>query len=251
MSHNISYYIKERAVLTLIAVNVVMFVVSGLVRAVGDSDVMSVNFGLAGRVEVLWRHPWTLLTYMFTQWNVLHLVFNMLWLWMFGRIGRLAVGHQPSRHIYAAYLYGGLMAAVVFEVVSLVFPRYGAPLLVGSSGAVVSVMIYIAMQSPRAEVNLMLFGPARLMAVALVSVGICLMSDFSTNVATGIAHLGGMLGGVLYALWTKRRAHRKPRTRFTSDTQELDHILDKVKRTGYTGLNAHERRRLFDLSKRL
>ena len=38
----------------------------------------------AGRSEYLLSRPWTIFTYMFTQFDFLHLLFNMLWLYWFG-----------------------------------------------------------------------------------------------------------------------------------------------------------------------
>ena len=40
--------------------------------------------GVPADLEYLVYRPWTLITYMFTQFEFLHLLFNMLWLYWFG-----------------------------------------------------------------------------------------------------------------------------------------------------------------------
>ncbi len=50
-----------------------------------------------------WR-PWTLLSYMVTQFSLLHLLFNMLWLFWFGR---LSLTLSDSRGLAGGYIGGG------------------------------------------------------------------------------------------------------------------------------------------------
>ena len=81
---------------------------------------------------------------------------------------------------------------------------------------------------------------------------------------TCAAHMGGALGGGIYAFAEKRiRQYRARRrmlrtanaTRHTTSPEEmhaeLDKILAKVGRSGYASLNEDERHRLFEISQRL
>ncbi len=49
--------------------------------------------------------PWTIITYMFAQYDLLHILFNMLWLYWFGTIFLLT---DTSKRMLALYIYGGI-----------------------------------------------------------------------------------------------------------------------------------------------
>ena len=71
-----------------------------------------------------------------------------------------------------------------------------------------------------------------------------------------LAHLGGVAAGAVCGLWYARsdaRPRRQPRGIGNSgdDRADLDAILAKVSRSGYGSLSATERKRLFEISKRL
>ena len=54
--------------------------------------------------------PWTLLTYMFMHAGILHILFNMLWLYWFGR---LFLGFFSARHLRGLYVLGGIAGAAL------------------------------------------------------------------------------------------------------------------------------------------
>jgi membrane associated rhomboid family serine protease len=54
--------------------------------------------------------PWTIITYMFTHKDVWHILFNMLWLYWFGKI---FLEYLDQRKLVAVYLLGGITGAVV------------------------------------------------------------------------------------------------------------------------------------------
>lgn len=267
---SVKRWIRKNIVLTLILVNVVMFIVVNVMSVVGDPMNVINSVALSGNVLNVASRPWTVVTYMFTQWNFIHLLVNMLWLWMFGRLWHDLDGLRYMRFLMA-YIVSGITAAIVFEVINVLMPSYGAGILVGSSGAVVGVIAYVTLKYPGYPVRLMFLGNMKLWVVALISVGLCLLSDISGNLAGGVAHLGGAIGGGTFGLIHKyndrrREGRRKfyfgvrqecsrmslhTRDRVLTPEQELDKILDKVKRTGYGGLTAHEQQRLYELSRNL
>ena len=78
-------------VLRLVYVNVAVFLAVTLVQIfltlfnVSASPWMN-YLELPAWTEVFIRRPWTLITYMFMHAGVLHILFNMLWLFWFGRL---------------------------------------------------------------------------------------------------------------------------------------------------------------------
>lgn len=241
-------------------------------------------------VYTLMKQPWSFLTYMFMHSGVLHLLFNMLWLYCFGRI---FLYEYSSRHFRGLYLLGGMAGALLYILAFNIFPYFtpfvGSAVLVGASASVLAVVMATAVSMPEQQLNFMLLGPVRLKYVALVMVVTDLLFITSENGGGHIAHLGGALAGWLFAIgirngrydatsWINRvcdwvvrifnsssRPAKAPKMKVTygerekdyryneakkKRSDEIDRILDKVKRSGYDGLTAEEKKTLFDASQK-
>jgi membrane associated rhomboid family serine protease len=75
----------------LIYINIAIWVVVRLVFVgykFSDSDGSQFLgwFQLPASFELFVSRPWTILTYMFLHFDLLHIMFNMLWLFWFGKI---------------------------------------------------------------------------------------------------------------------------------------------------------------------
>ncbi|WP_303044500.1 rhomboid family intramembrane serine protease, partial [Paramuribaculum intestinale] len=66
------------------------------------------RLALSSDAAALMSRPWTPFTYMFTHYEVMHLIFNMLWLYWFGTL--LLTVFSGTR-LMAVYLTGGLAGA--------------------------------------------------------------------------------------------------------------------------------------------
>lgn len=259
-----------------IAVNAVVFlvlrlaVIAGLLAGVRDilPSVLSM-VELPGSPVALARAPWTVVTYMFAQYDILHLFFNMVWLWWFGSIFMFRCS---GSQLFVLYLYGGLAGALLFIGACVCFPfiGMGAGRLIGSSAAVMAIVTATAVLMPDFGMRLFLFGEVRLKWIALVSILLVLVGVTGDNAGGEMAHVGGILVGLLFGLQMRRgrditapvrhlfarpaRRSAPPRSNPSSarsPQRELDEILDKIRRSGYASLTADERRRLFDVSKKL
>lgn len=240
-------------------------------------------------LPALARRPWTVLTYMFTQYDVLHILFNMLWLYWFGVIFMtVANGHR----LLSLYFLGGLTGAALYVAAYNVLPVFSGVhgMLIGASGAVIAIVAATAVMLPDFKMHLLFLGAVSLKWVALVTIGLDLIGVTGANAGGHIAHLGGALTGVVYALMLRRgrditapinnlfravsnlisRLRYPSKPRFTAfrrsrgdapsskkascsdaDRATLDAILDKIKKSGYTSLTSEERKRLFDVSSRI
>jgi len=189
--------------------------------------------------------PYQLVTHMFMHGGLMHLVFNMFALWMFGRVLENVWG--PKR-FFIYYFATGLGAAVFYSFVNFVEFQYiasrmapenvqmvmanGAELLnngqnytelagklnlllnvptVGASGAVFGILLGFGMLFPNTELML-LFPPIPIKAKYFV-LGYGAIELFSGIANTGdnvahFAHLGGMIFGfILIKYWNKTTTH--------------------------------------------
>lgn len=276
-----------------IYVNGAVFVVTALVAIVG----MLFNVGKYSWMEWLelpaWlpqlvKQPWSIITYMFLHVGILHLLFNMLWLYSFGQ---LFLMFFSARHFRGLYFLGGLCGGLFYILAYNVFPYfqpylYGSYLL-GASASVLAIVIATAVREPEYRVNLMFFGQVRLKYLALIMILTDLLFITSNNAGGHIAHLGGALAGWWFAAglrkgtdvtrwinqiidwltggWKVKRTPKKPKmkvhyggrasdyeynARKKAQDEEVDRILDKLKKSGYQSLTTEEKKRLFDASKR-
>jgi membrane associated rhomboid family serine protease len=181
------------AVKWIIIANVVIFIVTNFTPwAFGV-------FGLipARVIESGWI--WQLLSYMFLHAGALHILFNMLGIWMFGVDLERRWGTKFFLQYYAVTGIGG---GLTFLLISLLpfaatAPTYVTP-AVGASGALFGLLLAYAMYWPERPILLLLvFVPARVFV--MIYGGLALLNTFQP--ARGVAdaaHLGGMIFGYLY-----------------------------------------------------
>lgn len=139
---------------------------------------------------------WKPFTYQFIHQSlVLHLFFNMLWLFLFGPDVERALG---TRQFYRFYI--GCGAAAVLATLAP-FYAYGIDVsVVGASGATMAVMVAFAVLNP--DRQLFLFPlPLPISARGLVILLLVLNLFYAFNGQTGMSvatHLGGMAAGYSY-----------------------------------------------------
>lgn len=274
----------------LIYINVGVFLLVHLVGVLltlfnaGDMPFM-LYLELPSSPATLLTRPWTLVTYMFTHYDFLHILFNMLWLYWFGG---LFLNFFSERQLGGLYLLGGLAGAALFVLVYNIFPYFrevaAFSYLMGASASVMAIVFAISFYRKELEVNLFLLGRIRLIYLALVVLAIDLLAMTSDNAGGHIAHIGGALLGIWFASKMregkdltapvnrlidrlvnlgKRRARPKMRVTYKRpesdydynarkhrEEADIDAILDKLRKSGYESLSADEKRRLFDASKR-
>jgi membrane associated rhomboid family serine protease len=157
--------------------------------------------------------PWieTAFTSMFMHGGILHIAFNMLFLWVFGN----NIEDMMGRLKYLAfYLVGGLVA---LYAQALVDPGSTVP-TIGASGAIAAVLGAYALLHPRAKVLTLIFIIFFVTLVeipAMVLLGIWFVLQFipaigqaAAPVAGGgvayFAHVGGFIFGILVMLVARR-----------------------------------------------
>lgn len=278
--------------LQYIYINIGIFVFTSLIGVLWllfnhDGTLWLQWFELPAWIPQFIRQPWSLLTYMFLHAHVLHLLFNMLWLYWFGQ---LFLNFFSARHFRGLYLLGGICGGLFYLLAYNVFPYFNSFLygsyLLGASASVLAIVVAVAVRQPDYSVNFMFIGSVRLKYVALFMVVTDLLFVTSGNGGGHIAHLGGALAGWWFTsslmkgrdvtkwinqVWDflsgglKRKSAQKPKmkahrggrmqdydynARKKAQSEEIDRILDKLKKSGYGSLTAEEKKRLFDASKK-
>lgn len=150
--------------------------------------------------------PWQLLTYGFLHdtRSLMHILFNMLMLWMFGRDLERLMGTRRFLTYYLTCVVGAGLVQLMVGVLQ----GWGVP-TVGASGGVFGLLLAYGMAFPERRIML-LFPPIPMKAkYFVILLGLFELSIGLSGVNNGIAnfaHLGGMVFG--YALirhWARRR----------------------------------------------
>lgn len=154
---------------------------------------------LPSALDAFIRQPWSVVTYMFSQYAFFHLLFNMLWLYWFGVIFLFS---DSGKRLLALYLYGGVGGALLFMAAYNFMGDYGW--LIGSSASVIAVVMATAIMHPDYKMGILFLGEISLKWIAIVTIAIDLMSVSGANGGGHIAHVGGAVVGAVYAVMLKK-----------------------------------------------
>lgn len=299
----------------LLIINVLAFVTMYIVKGsigIDLNNVFGLHFFMASDFQV-----YQLVTYMFMHAGIEHIAFNMLALWMFGRVVETVWG--PRKFLFY-YIFCGIGAGFMQEIAQF-FWLYGTlnsqmPLgmldavgvmsqmseqlngltTVGASGAIYAILLAFGMIFP--EERIFIFPlpiPIKAKWLVIIYAGIELFSALATpgDHVAHLAHLGGMLFGFLLIrywrksmashyggrsrgqeffdrmrdAWEKRSGKQGSNygngtggsygkhgsdwdynSRKKSQQEEVDRILDKIRKSGYESLTREEKQTLFDQS---
>ncbi|HSB48866.1 MAG TPA: rhomboid family intramembrane serine protease [Burkholderiales bacterium] len=149
--------------------------------------------------------PWQLVTYSFLHGNALHLLVNMLGLYMFGSEVERVLG---DRRMVIFYLVSVLTAALAQLIMSALASGPPYP-TVGASGGVFGLLLAYGMFFPHRMVMLIfppIPMPARVFVIFYAALELYLGVTGTQAGVAHFAHLGGMLGGfVMLRRWRRRR----------------------------------------------
>ncbi|MCY7420812.1 MAG: rhomboid family intramembrane serine protease [Chitinophagaceae bacterium] len=274
---------------TLLIINIVAFVLLNFVKIVylltDDTEavftVQVLNwFTLPANPATLATRPWTLLTYMFTHYNIWLLISNLLWLWCFGYILQDLAGNKK---LIPIYLYGGFAGGIFFMLTISAFPGLRANIaniapMMGAGPATVALAVATTAISPKYKIFPLINGGIPLWVLSAIFV----LIHFTTS---GISHpgfaaadvAGGLMGFVfvwqmqkgndwsdwminltkwIEDLFNPEKKHRKkvekqrlfykptkqPFQKTPHVTQQrIDELLDKINQKGYNFLSDEEK----------
>ena len=147
------------AITRIIIVNIIIFVVVNIVKiimSITNAGVVSNNFLWQFCFSSDWvhnfTHPWTIITSIFLHEGFFHLLWNMLFLYWFGRIVGDFIGNQ---RVLPIFVMGG-MVGLLFFFVSMQFPQYSGGIThyaLGASGGVMAMVVAAGTLSPNYLMN--------------------------------------------------------------------------------------------------
>lgn len=243
-------------------------------------------------------HIYQLFTYMFLHADILHILFNMFALWMFGCVVENVLGQKKFLIFYVVCGIGAGLFQEIAQFAELflsVDPKLGTT--VGASGATFGILLAFGMLFPEQRIFIFPFPvpiKAKWFVVLYAALEIFQTIKISNDGVAHLAHLGGMAFGYIMirywrrhpgsgygmdsgmqffdnmrASWERRRANRSTgyrndagrssvnsnadwdyNARKKAEQEEIDRILDKIRRNGYDSLTKEEKQKLFDSSNR-
>ncbi|MEA1887948.1 MAG: rhomboid family intramembrane serine protease [Bacteroidota bacterium] len=281
---------KGTNLLKLIYINSAIFLVMAILQIVailankpGISASVVEFLAVPASFSALILKPWTVFTYMFLHEGFFHVLFNMLWLYWFGRIFS---DYFDQKKLVSVYIMGGLSGALLYILSFNIFPAFSevinVSIALGASASVMAIVVATAAYVPDYSVHLFLLGRVK---IKYIAIGIFLLTsvfDFSVNTGGKIAHIGGAILGYVYAVryrkgkdtgkwinrtidaiatWFKPRekmevSYKKPMTdleynKMKADYQEkVNQILEKISKGGYDSLTKEEKEILFKESQK-
>lgn len=223
---------------------------------------------------------WQFVTYMFLHGGVLHLLFNMLVLWL---IGSEVEKYWGSATFLKYFFLTGIGGGLCFYIFNLnAGPSLGT---VGASGALYGLLVAFAIMFPDRYITLLLFLilpisiRARYLVLFLVGMALFLELTGSSDGVAHLAHLGGAAFGFVYMRWdfifgqfkkynlerqrkawiseqerlsAKSRREQEQREKRQAEKkirqEEIDILLDKINEIGYDNLTEKEKQRLREAS---
>lgn len=288
-------YSQGSMLLKLIFINIAVFFLLHIVVIVAmlfnvDGNELLSWVELPSNLSQLIRKPWTLLTYMFSHYGLLHILFNMLWFYW---LGRIFMEFFSPKQLTGLYLLGGWGGAALYLLAYNLLPYFAGQngLLLGASASVIAIVVATAVYAPDYKIGLLFIGEVSIKWIAIVTVAIDLLGLDAGNIGGNIAHIGGAIVGAWFALRIKRgrditrplnacidtvvglfngRSLKMPdfkrekrqsgkekkepqhanRPVDTISEDELDNILKKIKVAGYDALTDEEKDKLFKASRR-
>lgn len=259
-----------------IGVNVIVFLAINLLAAgeflTGGSDTAAdwvvLQLSMPAYYELLPLKFWTIITYMFTQRDFFHLLFNILWLYW---LGLIFLDFLSKRQFIFTYVAGGLAGALLYLLAYNLLPVFSntvqSSILLGSSASVMAVVVATATLVPNFTIQLLFLGNVKLKYLALAYFVLDIIG-ISSEPGGSIAHIGGAILGFVYiqqlnrgtdfANIFKRRSKLKvvknksaaPASAPLPDQEVIDRILDKISQSGYDSLTKLEKEQLFKASKK-
>jgi membrane associated rhomboid family serine protease len=231
--------------------------------------------------------PWTIFTYMFLHFSFWHILFNMLWLYWFGRI---FLEFLSQKQMLATYIAGGFAGGALYILAYNIFPVFEGALsqshALGASASVMAIVTTISFYAPGYSINLIFLGRVRILYIAIILFVLDFFMIRSDNAGGHLAHIGGAIFGFFYASYLRKgkditgfldwfrlnriksyftkpgsgskdeySAYSRPLSdedynkNRADNRKRMDSILDKISRSGYDSLTKDEKEFLFRSSK--
>lgn len=194
---------------SFIGLNIALFFYELFINSTGQLDIFIENYGAIPIEIKSGQDLHTLFTNMFLHGGWMHLIGNMLFLWIFADNIEATIGNFRFLLFYIA---GGIIASLVHVAFNLdsVVPSIGA------SGAISAVLGAYLVMFPKSRVKiLVIYIFSSFYVSAFIFLGFWIVfqlfngfSSIGQNINSGgvayWAHIGGFAFGMLYGFWARK-----------------------------------------------
>ena len=257
------------AVKQLMIINGSVFIIQQI-AGLFSTNMLEVVFGLSHGGFAQSFMLWQPFTYMFLHGGWLHIIFNLIGLWMFG--GELEQIWGRSR-FFKYYILSGIGAGFFIAIMNYyVALQYGSSAVtIGASGAIYAILLAYGLTWPNREVLLYFLLPVKIKYLLIIFGLMEFFGTLSSAAGTGgnishIGHVGGLITGfILYRSFMKNRGKSnvvklsffkrltkgfrlKQKKRQIDERIEakkvIDETLGKIARSGMSSLTPEEKKKL-------
>ena len=273
----------DNGLVKIILINVIVFVVLSILEVfitLSGGGIIFKTFVnklmLPAAFTTFILQPWSLISYFFLHLSFGHILWNMLFLYWFGKIIHDNIGNNAVISLYVlGGIIGGLSYMALFNIIPFYGDRVSDSLMLGASAGVFSIVAGSATLLPNYTFYLLFLGPVRIKYIALFYILLSFLDVTGSNAGGEIAHLGGALIGYLFIRQLQNGVNmgegiikiinifnKKSSSKIKQDPpindevksdisqDEIDKILDKISESGYSSLSKKEKEKLFNASKK-
>ena len=273
----------DNGLVKIILINVIVFVVLSILEVFitlsGGGTIFKAfvnKLMLPAAFTTFILQPWSLISYFFLHLSFGHILWNMLFLYWFGKIIHDNIGNNAVISLYVlGGIIGGLSYMALFNIIPFYGDRVSDSLMLGASAGVFSIVAGSATLLPNYTFYLLFLGPVRIKYIALFYILLSFLDVTGSNAGGEIAHLGGALIGYLFIrqlqngvnmgegiikiinIFNKKSSSKIKQDSPINDEEkpdisqdEIDKILDKISESGYSSLSKKEKEKLFNASKK-
>jgi membrane associated rhomboid family serine protease len=190
----------------LIVANVLFFVIFYILNSLNVLPLEYIALSPSGIFENF--YIWTFFTSMFMHGGIFHLFVNMLSLFFVGGLIEKILG---KKRYFWFYIFAGLFAGLLYIFSPFVFSRDWNTLAVGASGALFGLIGVLMFLTPNLPVYMMFIPiPVKMKYAAPAMIVLLWLISVTAGLPIGnIAHLGGLIFGVIYGIYLRRRFPNK------------------------------------------
>ena len=253
------------AIKILVSINFSIYVLQSIS---GKEDVFFRLFGLVPSTFVSDLMLWQPFTYMFlhapfySSVGISHILLNMLGLWVFGRELEQAWG---KTHFLKYYFITGVGSGLI----TYLFQMGSDNPVIGASGAVYGVLLAYGVSYPNRMLYIWGIIPVKSMWLVIIMGSIAFFGVLgNADGISHVTHISGMVIGyfllkkrwrwkdVLFAIRKKTiefqvQRHEEQNIKVNMLQKDIDMILEKIQKLGFSGLSDEEKSKLYEASKKM
>ena len=140
---------RDNGLIQIILINIIVFVLINLIRVfltisqqIDIYEFILSQVALPSSIGTFLLKPWTLITYFFVHERFFHVLFNMLFLYWFGKLIYDFLGNHKLINLYVmGGIFGGLLYILFYNMIPLYSERVDQSILIGASAGVFAVVV--------------------------------------------------------------------------------------------------------------